>query len=627
MEIPKNNYSKFCSWIIIGASIPLLFAIYLPSLNGPFVFDDYPNILQASQLHLNHFSLDQFIAGANQGLIKNRPIAYFTFALNHLIGGLNPIGYRLFNLVLHWGVAVLLFILMRLTLNLVQGGPLTQAAAKPASEDRGVDVWVSLLCVLVWAIHPVHTQSVSYIVQRMTVLSAFFYLLSLFCYAKGRIASERTPRIAFFVSCIAMGLLALLSKENALMLPVFIFLYEWFFFQGLSWRWITKQVWWIALAVIVVFLVGIYYTNGEPISVILNSYAKRDFTLIERLLTQSRVVWFYISLIVFPNPSRLNFDHDFIISHSITDPITTLFSLAGIAGLTIAAIIAAKRYPLVAFSIFWFLGNLVIESSVLGLEMVFEHRIYLPSMFIVVVLLYYLIGWLKNHRIVLTICFATAIVIFSFWTHQRNHVWSDEVLLWNDVIVKSPEKARPWYNLGVALSERQWSEPAIKVFEKAVTFDPDNAMIQNNLGHEYLVTGNDDKALIHLQKALQLKPDVEEAYLNLSKLYLRQDNVTEASEILLQGLQKAPQSFTLNAKLGEIFLRNGQYTDAAKYLANAVSINPKKIGTLNNFGVALISIGERDRAISIFKEVLRLDPDNPDAMRNLQVAGGRDGFE
>ena len=164
------------------------------------------------------------------------------------------------------------------------------------------------------------------------------------------------------MGCVVSGILALGSKEIAATLPVFIFIYEWYFFQKLSRSWIKRRGLQVLVIVGILAIVSVVYLQSDAGQKKLSLYDKKDFTLTQRVLTEFRVVIFYITLLLFPHPSRLNLDHDFSISHSLIDPLTTVLSMGAIGALIGLAIYLAKKDRLLSFSILWFLGNLVIES-------------------------------------------------------------------------------------------------------------------------------------------------------------------------------------------------------------------------------------------------------------------------
>jgi hypothetical protein len=238
---------------------------------------------------------------------------------------------------------------------------------------------VALFSSLIFISHPIQTQSVTYIVQRMASMGGMFYLLSLVLYVKGRLSTGR-PRILYFAGTGLSYLVGIFSKENVAILPLFIALYEFYFFQKLDLSPKGRKVLFSLVgALFILGAFGFIIWGGRYINVIIEGYEYRTFTMSERVLTQSRIVLYYLTLLVFPHPSRLNLDYDFLISKTILDPPTTLISILIIAGLMGYSIWSARKKPVLSFFILWYFGNLVIESSIFPLEMVYEHRLYLPA--------------------------------------------------------------------------------------------------------------------------------------------------------------------------------------------------------------------------------------------------------
>jgi len=287
-----------------------------------------------------------------------RPVAYITLALNYYFHGFDLAGYHLVNILIHLVAGIFLYIFLQTTFSLPQ--------ARQKIEHAG---WLPFSVAMIWLVHPLHVQSVTYIIQRMNSLAAMFYILSMLLYVRGRLARGKGKQSVLFLSSLCAGILALGSKENAATLPLFILLYEWFFLQDLSFTWLRKRF--LPILGVGVFLVCVVmlFLGQHPLDAILNSYGIRDFNMEQRVLTEFRVVLFYMGLLLFPHPARLNIDHDFSLSLSLLNPPSTLLSLGVLLGLFGLAIILARRERIIAFSIFWFLGNLLLNLLLSGLRL------------------------------------------------------------------------------------------------------------------------------------------------------------------------------------------------------------------------------------------------------------------
>jgi len=524
---------KTNKWIIDSLLFLLLFSavflIYSSNLNGPFIFDD-SRIYNNPQLHLTDLTFKNLLKTGFEKSPEKRPIAYISFALNYFFHGFETPGYHLVNITIHALTAILLYLFIRTTLNL----PLLQF-------KYGKYTLLPFAVALIWAVHPLQTQSVTYIIQRMNSMTAMFYVLTLYLYVKGRLAEKAVGKWTLFFSAFLSGLLALGSKEIAATLPFFIFLYEWYFLQDLDYSWLKKQIVpALILLGFIVFFVFIYL-GQNPVKYIMTGYGGREFTLIQRVMTEFRVVFFYISLLLFPHPNRLNLDHDFLLSTGIATPFTTIFSAVSLLILIVISISSAKKYRLISFCLLWFLGNLVIESSVIGLEIIFEHRNYLPSMMAILLGLVLVFPILKQTSVkVVFLCIV--VLLLSFWTFERNKVWSDKITLWSDCAAKSPNKARPHNNLGVALKKQMRLDEAIEHFKKTVELDPQFAEAYNNLGNTYSLRGNYEEAIKYYRMALEIVPNNPDIHISIGMALAKNRQFMEALLHYGQALSIQPEN-------------------------------------------------------------------------------------
>lgn len=501
--------------VFILALIAVIFAVYSGNLDGPFIFDD-SRIQNNPQLHITNLSPITLFKAGFESSPKTRPVAYISFALNYFFHGYDTLGYHLVNIIIHALTAVFLYLFIRVTLGL-----------PCLAEQYGDFILLPFAAALVWAVHPLQTQSVSYIIQRMNAMAAMFYILSLLLYTRARLAESSGKKWTLFLGSGVSGFLALGSKETAATLPFFIFLYEWYFFQDLDLKWLRKKIFPLLVLGTVAVLLTLLYLGFNPLQSIQATYSSREFTLMQRVLTEFRVVVFYISLLLFPYPGRLNLDHSVTLSTGFFSPVSTAISLLVLLFLFFAAIAGARKYRLVSFGILWFLGNLLIESSVIGLEIIFEHRNYLPSMLLVLLILVAVFSTIRNVKI-LGGFLCLLMLIISFWTFERNRVWNDRISLWGDSVAKSPAKARPHNNLGVALKDQGRVEEAVTHFNKTIQLDPQFTEAYNNLANAYILQGQIDKALINYRIALDIDPNNPTLHTNLANALVKRWELEEA---------------------------------------------------------------------------------------------------
>jgi len=384
MPFPLHHFIAVL--LIVGVAL----AVYSNTFSVPFHFDDRPIITENPYIQIKVFTWERV-----QQLVKNtyketiRMFSIFTFALNYYFGGFNVFGYHLVNFIIHVASGIFLYWFLILTFNL------------PHLKERysAISYRVALFGSLIFIVHPIQTQSVTYIVQRMTSMGGMFYLFSMVLYIKGRLSSGKI-QYAYFGGVVLVYLLGVFSKENVAILPLFMALYEFYFFQNFDLSPHGQKILMMLGGVLLgLVALGFIIWGNRYIELTIAGYEYRTFTLSERILTQFRVVLYYLSLLIYPHPSRLNLDYDFSISKTIFDPPTTILSMIIIAGLVGYGFWVAKKRSVLSFFILWYFGNLVIESSIFPLEMVYEHRLYLPSIGPIVlfsILLVRGIDYLKN---------------------------------------------------------------------------------------------------------------------------------------------------------------------------------------------------------------------------------------
>ena len=585
-----------------------VFALYFNTLDSPFIFDDVGNIQDNPYIRLTKIGFGDIAKAALESPASNRPVANISFALNYYFHKYNIEGYHLVNILIHIATGILLYYFVKATLGIAS-----------LRSRYGLYKWIPFLTAGLWIIHPIQTQSVTYIVQRMNSMAAMFYVLSFLLYVKARLAEEKRKKVALFTFCVLTGIIALGSKEIAATLPFYILLYEWFFFQEVSLSWFKRHILLLIVILVLLSITALMFLGAHPLEIILNSYKARDFTLTQRVLTEFRVVIHYVGLLIFPHPSRLNLDYDFPLSYSLFDPITTLFSLGGIFGLIALAIYMAKKEPLLSFCILWFLGNLAIESSVIGLEIIFEHRTYLPSMLVSLMAITLAYQYLKQRRIrVAALC--VIVMVYSVWTYERNSVWGDNVTLWTDCVEKSPGKARPHYNLGYALASREnLKEATIQYFE-ALQIKPDYADAHYNLGNALVKQGRTAEAIEHYTKTLQIDKDYVNAYSNLGYALIDQGKIDEAISQFSRALQIKPDHADVHYNLGNALVKQGRTAEAIAHYTRTLEIDPDYVNAHNNLGSVLIDQGKIEEAIRHFSKVLWIKPDFKEGRINLANA-------
>ena len=506
---------------------------YYPGMSAGFYFDDDPNFLWVTAMQWTEFNVETLLRTLTEVTMTSRPVANISIAFTHLLSGLDAAPYHWTNLVIHLAVGLSLFWVIRLFQH------------HHLSEKGGA--WLALLIVFIFLVHPLNIQAVTYVIQRMTSLSALFFLLGLGCYLSGRYESGLKRRLVWFAVTALFLLLSIGTKELGYLLLPLLLLYE-FCFNGEDWRsrYITKtspmtrRSLTAGASVLVILTVSaIWYLVSDRLYWF-ETMPNRDFSGYERVLTQGRVQVFYISLLLWPSPSRLNLEHDFIVSRTLFDPVTTVLALAGWLLILIFAMRNVSSRPRLAFPLLAYLLLHSIESAPISLELVFEHRMYLP-MTMIALLMALNVGPLTN--IYTHGSYAALLVIgllLSAATHARNEVWGDPMTFHRDCALKSPNKWRPQYNLGTELGQRGMYRDAIIAFEKAISIKPDDSESHNQLGNIYVIGNQQREAERQYRLAIEHNAKNAEALFNLSMLLSQQQRYQEQREMLERFIEHVP---------------------------------------------------------------------------------------
>ncbi|MBU2490820.1 MAG: tetratricopeptide repeat protein [Proteobacteria bacterium] len=613
ISMPTRRATSMTRLIFLGVLFAIPFALYAPSLPGPFLFDDQMNIRDNHWVQITDFTWEGLYKAATQGEVPNRPLPKLTYAFNHLAHGLDTPGFHIVNIVFHSLAALALFFLFRTTL----------LVRDPEGFAGRADL-LAFFAALLWAVHPLQSQGVAYIVQRMTSMAALFFFLAVFFYARGRLAETRGRAGFSFAGCAACGALALACKENAVTLPVFLLLYEWFFFQKLSGAWIRRHLVWLFITGSVILLAGLVYTDFSPMSRILASYDFREFTLPQRLYTEPRVVIFYLSLLVFPWPGRQGLMHDFALSNGFLSPATTLASVLFLAALLAVAVVRARKRPILSFAILWLLGNLAMESSFYGLELVFEHRMYLPSAFLFLAGVLFLDRVARNRRAVWAVVLVLALV-FSGLTFYRSLLWGDGIAILREAAAKAPSRGRVFHNLALNLLLKGDIEGAREAQKTSIALDEERHNSLMDQAKELAGQGKGDEALRLFRQAYKLRWRITEACNNLGVLLAHAaNNPAAAIEFFERAVNTCPLYWQARDNFGMALYNLGRKDEAVLQMKKAVELNPESYQSMNNLGMALGGMGRLGEAMPWFRKSLEVFPSYYTARVNLADAAASD---
>ncbi len=593
--------------IIVGA----VFLAYSNTFHVAWQLDDYSYFLDGgSSLHwesidLNTISNTFFPEGG--GGTRSRPVAALTLAINWYLGQDNVVTYHLFNLAIHIFAALLLFNVFR---QLYQTPTLSKA--NPPHDAVGFTI---LIATLLWALNPVQTQAVTYIVQRMASLATLFYLAGIYCYLRYRLSYLKSNKSLWIFGLVICFLLALGSKQIAVTLPVSIFLIELFFFRDEK-RWYQRHIRSIlSLLVLTVFSIFVaIYILGSPDLSIFQAYAERSFSLQERLLTEARIVVWYLSLLFYPIPSRLSIAHDIVLSSSLFTPLTTILAVIFIASLICLAITLVRNKPIFSFAILFFFLNHLIESTALPLELIFEHRNYLPSTF----LFWPLVSFLTQSafspkapvffRSLLNTSLVVLVALLAWSTFQRNQAWATQKSLWADAMIKAPGEARPVFYLAQAAARDGHDDIAITLYQRSLPLSAASqlkyrAYTNHQLAKLHLRRGHSALAVEHLRRATEIMPATAFFRYHLAQALTTIGEIEKAEHhlhIIIDQNKDGPLTHWL---LGRISLDRGKIDQALASFASAIKAGSDDTDIVEDFILALFLSGRSQAALETLQSL------------------------
>lgn len=618
-EMKSSDRTDLAPLLIFG----LIVACYANTFNAPWYFDDLLRIVNNTAIHITHLSPTEILKSAyyhtNQpgsSGIFHRPVTMITFGLNWFFYGDDTTGYHVVNLLIHFLSALVLYRTLK---------ALLQSSSHSYRDDERIQ-FIALVATVLWALHPMQIQAVTYIVQRSTSLGALFFLTAIYLYIVGRQPSNRRRQIIYFAGCAGCYTLALGTKLNTALLPASLLLVEILFFQDLETPGVRKRIVWLTLGGSAILLFGcicfLWAWKGNPIEYLERTYQGRPFTLSERLLTQPRVILFYLSQLLWPLPGRFSLVHEIQVSTSLFSPWTTIPSLISVVALIGIGLGAIRRHRYVALAVLFFFANHLVESTIIPLEMVFEHRNYLPTMFVFVPVAIVLrngidagqkrSGFWKGLLVAMMV---VAIVALGAVTHSRNRVWGNKRLFWEDALVKAPKTARPYLQLAAYYETHNNLPLAFKLYKHSLgLYDPASkrasALALTNMGTLLRRWQQTEPAIEHFDRALEIFPEHEIARYNLIAALISEGEYKQAfphTQILLE--QNPTHPYYLNVA-GLTRLQMGFPQEAREFFERSIAQKPDDVNTLINLGVTLTRLGQMAEAAGMLERAKRLDPKN-----------------
>ena len=537
--LPKAVSAKKRKWLL-AASAAVVIAIYAVGLRVPLYLDDAGIVTE--DLIIKDLSLKTLSRIAFHSVTRNRPVANLSLAVNYTLAPNpdRPWSFHATNTAIHLACFFAVFLFLKKLLEL--------PSVPHRYRERSFSI--SWAAAFLWAVHPIQTQAVTYVIQRMTSLAALFYFLALYFYLRGREGKRR-----FFFYSGAAFLLGLGSKEIVATLPAAIFLIEWLFYRTKKSRlgWIVVISGLLLCAVVYVFMADHFQRFFA--AVLRNTYSNRDFSVTDRLLTQPRVFLLYLSLTLFPWSSRYILDYDLAPSRGLVSPPSTLFSGLFLLATLAAGFVLRKKNAVLAFCIFSFWLGHAVEGSFLNLELVFEHRMYLPSVFLIlglVIGIRDLLAWIKAGKKWGAVILASVAAFLSLQTHLRNAVWANPVAFYRNNIRHTPRFFRPYHNLGTYYFSEKNYEMAIASYTQAISLKPESGLSYFGIGQAYYAKKDYEQAALYYEKSMVHREWNIMLSLNLIDSYLRLNRYEDGLRTAFSALQKFPKDSSLMMMTGII---------------------------------------------------------------------------
>lgn len=553
---------KYFTWSVFAGIFLSGIVLYSNTFQNSFHFDDFVFIVQNPELS-NIFDIKTIWS---EGSAPTRFVAYITFALNYYFHGYELFGYHLVNILIHIFNTCLVYWLIILLID-------TLIKRQQFNPDKRQIM--ALVVAGIFLTHPIQTQAVTYLCQRFASLATLFYLLAVCLFLKAR-STDSPSKFWFYFFAVLAGMTGMFTKQIVLTLPIMVMIIEWIFFSkdNRGQKQLQKQWFFLATLLFVLIIPAVYSFDVKTI--IFREYESLShegdtLNFISYFLTQARVIWTYINLLLLPIGQNLLYD--FTASYSLFEPKV----LAGFTGIGILMLIALKcrrNKPLIAFGICWFFTALLVESSFIPIRhVIFEHRCYLPFLGFSLVIGSLLVEIIKDKYKMMAVL-SIIMITLAILTYKRNQVWTNDITLWSDVIKKSPNVIRPYTHLATAYLNQKNYGSALEIYTKAIVIDPGQAESYNNRGNVYTALNQYNPALKDYSKALSIDPNLEKTYNNI----------------------------------GIIFNKKKDFDQALAYYDKALEINSENAGTYYNRANVYLQLNQLDEAVEDYSRSIELNP-------------------
>ncbi len=604
-------------WKILLLIAVISTAVYANSFQNSFHFDDQhfivenPYIQDLRNIPSFFFSPD-YLSFEKTFTSHYRPLLVTSYAINCAIGGLRPEGYHAVNLLFHIGSAFLVYLIVDVML-------------------LG-NVYIALTAALIFAVHPFNSEVVNYITARSSVMCTFFYLLSFYCWVRFRRTSHVSRLTSYvYLTSLTAFLLAMLTKEIAITLPIILFLYDFYFHRqqdvkimhissssSSSYRYLLPATRYLQLLPYIILIIVPYLLYRISVYGSIVGGGTRNY--LTNFLTQPKVLLKYIQLMFVP--SGLTIEHNIRLSASLSD-ITVILSFASILIILFIAYLLfrmgrmGREWRMLSFFILWFFITLL-PTTIIPLNAVLqENRGYLAGVMSAVIA-----GWafsrLKRRYIFPGL--VLLVIALSVLTFNRNFAWKDDLSLWSDAVAKSPMSARAHDNLGLAWMGVKKYDLAIGEFNKTLQLNPRYYLAYYNAGVAYQLQGDLEKARFAYEESLKINPSYFRSYYNAGIVYKKLGEPDMAISSYDRAIALDPRHPFVYNNLGVVLTEKGDYRRAEDVFKKAVAINPDYEKAYYNLGNVYFRKKEYGKAAEAYRAAVRIRPDYKEADKMLKQA-------
>lgn len=581
----RSGRAATSPWAAMAAIVLAGAAAYSNSLHGAFVFDDPFSIADNESIRSLR-RLDEVLLPVAE-LDYYRPALNVSLAVCYSIGGLHVLPYHVLNLGIHLAASLTLFGLVRRTLLLC-----------PCDHYLGQgSTALALVAALLWMLHPLQTESVTYVVQRCEAMFGLFSLLSLYCVVRGAMSPRAWRWYGGAVAACAVGMG---SKEAMAVTPLLVLLYDRVFLAS-SLREAFRKRWGLYAALALTWCILVPMLLASDLS--RSRRAADPVTIWEYARTQAGVIVHYLRLSIWPD--ALCLDYQWPVAQSVRDIVLP----AVLLGVVVLAVLwTLWRRPKWGFLGASFFLTLAPSSSLIPIpDLAFEHRMYLPLAPLVVAVV--LGAYVAGRRLIsgrpslqptvrlASVCLIAGIAgVLGILTYLRNDDYGSELRIWQDTVAKAPHNYRAHNNFGRALAHEDRSAEAIVHYQRALEINPDYTETNFNFGLLLVQLRRFGEAIPRLQQVLKIRPHDVEAHLNLGVALAHQGHDDAAIGRYRKVLEINPRFAPAHNNLGNILLRLGRFDQAAVHYQAAVDIDPNDAEYRHNLGVCQQELGKRQKA-------------------------------